>query len=349
MELLSAGSTKPEKTILDDLLLSNEVGKNDYDWLLTPPDTTLLRSSNTRELQPKSAVPRRNSSVRSARSSSVTRTSISTTSNNRPPSATRPPTPSSRSRTIRSSTPTPCPQSTMTRSASRPSTPTRSNRSVGPASRPNSPVSRVLRTCVPERPVSTGRSRSGAAMTVKENVENMNTRKQSPFIVARGTLAGPPRTGRSHANGHAVESVTRKPIKVLNSDSGTTKKSLDMPIKHKDIRTGGTRPLSRSTLFPQSIRSSPGSASNNVNSKNGTFENSFCSENRMKPVTGEHKSPYSSKLSKVDVYESLRYDTILLKEDLKNTSWLHSADEKSDQSPLFDNVFEPLPEPFAPL
>lgn len=57
----------------------------------------------------------------------------------------------------------------------------------------------------------------------------------------------------------------------------------------------------------------------------------------------------SAKLSEMDIYESSRYDTILLKEDLKNTNWLHSFDGKSDQGPLFDNGFEPLPEPFDPL
>lgn len=58
---------------------------------------------------------------------------------------------------------------------------------------------------------------------------------------------------------------------------------------------------------------------------------------------------YSAKLSEVDIYESTRYDTILLKEDLKNTNWLHSADEICDQGPIFDNGFESLPEPFGLL
>ncbi|KAJ0808158.1 hypothetical protein HanPI659440_Chr01g0000391 [Helianthus annuus] len=469
LERLSAGTTKPAKSVLDDLLSSNEGGKHDYDWLLTPPETPSVTSSNGTESQPKSVAPRRNGSARSgstnrtsrlsasqsesnhlsrpARSSSVTRSSISTTQNtnrnsnilntssasvssyhtnrnsnilntssasvssyirsstpaNRSPSAARPSprtTPSrsrpsstttSIDRTIRPSTPTPTPtphpQSPTVRPASRPSTPTRrnpkpsnsvspslNNRSVGSTSRPSSPVSRVrgppqpinlpdfpnetppnLRTSLPERPVSAGRSRPGVALTVKGNVENTNTRRPSSPIVARGRLVEPSGRGRLHANGHAVESTTRKPTKLLNSESGTgfgrsiSKKSLDMAIKHMDIRSGGTRPLSGSTLFPHSIRSNHGSsASNNVNSKNGTFNNGF-SDNRVKPVSIEHKNPYSSKLTHVDVYESLRYDSILLKEDLKNASWLHSADEKSDQSPLFDNGFEPLPEPFAPL
>lgn len=58
---------------------------------------------------------------------------------------------------------------------------------------------------------------------------------------------------------------------------------------------------------------------------------------------------YSARLNEVDIYESSRYDAILLKEDLKNMNWLHSVDDKSDQGPIFDNGFEPLPEPFGLL
>lgn len=57
------------------------------------------------------------------------------------------------------------------------------------------------------------------------------------------------------------------------------------------------------------------------------------------------------KLSDMDMYESSRYDALLLKEDVKNTNWLHSIDDRSsDHGLMFDNGgFELLPEPFAPL
>lgn len=61
-----------------------------------------------------------------------------------------------------------------------------------------------------------------------------------------------------------------------------------------------------------------------------------------------HDGRYSAKLSEVDIYESSRYDVILLKEDLKNTNWLHSIDDKSDLVSISDG-FEPLPEPFGLL
>lgn len=73
----------------------------------------------------------------------------------------------------------------------------------------------------------------------------------------------------------------------------------------------------------------------------GNYMNRF-SENG----NGEEKLRLSAKLTEVDIYESSRYDTILLKEDLKNTNWLHSVDDKSDQGAIFDNGFETLPEPF---
>lgn len=62
----------------------------------------------------------------------------------------------------------------------------------------------------------------------------------------------------------------------------------------------------------------------------------------------ENRYPISSRLSELDIYESSRYDAILLKEDL-NTNWLLSSDDKSDQGTFFDNGFEHLPEPFGPL
>ncbi|GFY82497.1 hypothetical protein Acr_02g0007370 [Actinidia rufa] len=65
-------------------------------------------------------------------------------------------------------------------------------------------------------------------------------------------------------------------------------------------------------------------------------------------VTKDHYR-LSAKVTDMDIYESSRYDAILLKEDLKNTNWLHSVDGKSDQGLIFDNGFELLPEPFDPL
>ena len=88
---------------------------------------------------------------------------------------------------------------------------------------------------------------------------------------------------------------------------------------------------------------------------NGDVRNGVYSENgnhiSRPPEIGSaaNNGRYSAKLSEVDIYESSRYDAILLKEDLKNTSWLHSIDDKSDQGSIFDNGFEPLPEPFGPL
>ncbi|KAK1437181.1 hypothetical protein QVD17_02968 [Tagetes erecta] len=510
---LSVGSAKPAKSILDDLLSANEGGKNDYDWLLTPPGTPLVASSDGKESQPPPVTARSKSSVRSSsinktsrlsvaqsetgypstrptRSGSATRSSISTTQytnysnrntnilntssasvssyirpstpTNRSSTSARPSTPSATrttpsrgstpsrthpspaivstdktrpSQTTRPVTPSSRPQtpgslnSPTCRPVSRPSTPTRrtqtpslspsttssgrglsSNpRTLGsgsrPGSRPSSPSPRVhptpqpinlpdfsnetppnLRTTLPERPLSAGRSRSSAPATAKGSPEASNTsgsitRRPSSPVVTRGRVVDPTGSGRAHGNGHVVEnleprrtshlpeSLTRKPIRSINSDSGTgfgrniSKKSLDMAIKHMDIRNGSSRPLSGSTLFPQSIRSSntrtqsgrmssvPGSidglANNGFRTENGNHGNGYL-WNRGQPT--EDLSPHSSKLSsEFDIYESSRYDAILLKEDLKSMSWLHSADDKIDEGSLFDNGFEPLPEPFGPL
>ncbi|KAJ9544715.1 hypothetical protein OSB04_024422 [Centaurea solstitialis] len=373
------------------------------------PSTPTNRSSTTTS---RVSTPSTRTTPSRASTPSRTRPSPPTISNDRPtrPSQTsRPSTPSSRPQTpgsltsptvrppSRPSTPT---RRSLTPSLSPSTAPSASGgrglssngRNVGSTSRPSSPSPRLrpppqpinlpdfphetppnLRTTLPDRPLSAGRSRPSA----KGNVETTSntasiTRRHSSPVVSRGRIAEPPGRGRPHANGHVVESLegrrisqvpdslTRRPIKSSNSENGTgfgrniSKKSLDMAIKHMDIRNGGARPLSGSTLFPQSIRSAnsrtqpgramsaPGSVDGSVNGENGNY-----AWNR---AVEDHQSPHSSKLSsEVDIYESSRYDAILLKEDLKNTSWLHSADDKIDEGPLFDNGFETLPEPFGPL
>ncbi|PNS99542.2 hypothetical protein POPTR_016G139500v4 [Populus trichocarpa] len=340
----------------------------------------------------------------------------------RPSQNSRPSTPSSRGQIPANLSTAP------TRSNSRPSTPTRrnpapssstasspstsagrvlsNNRIPGPTSRPNSPSPRVrpqqpvvppdfpldtppnLRTTLPDRPLSAGRSRPNVHATMKGNPETVGSviapRRHSSPIVSRGRLTEPSGKGRVHSNGHIADAPEprkvshvselgmRKPVKSSSTASESTgfgrtisKKSLDMAIRHMDLRngTGSTRSLSSTTLFPQSIRSatpkthparsrSAPESINNGNLQNGdVLENesyfSRATEIRREANDGQR---YSAKLSEVvDICESSRYDAILLKEDLKNTDWLHSVDDKSDQGPFFDNGFEPLPEPFGLL
>ncbi|KAB2630398.1 serine/arginine repetitive matrix protein 1 [Pyrus ussuriensis x Pyrus communis] len=285
-------------------------------------------------------------------------------------------------------------------------------RSSAPSSRPSSPSPRVrpppqpivppdfpldtppnLRTTLPDRPISAGRSRPGAASTMKGKPEppaaTIVPRRQSSPIVSRGRLTESPSRGRVHSNGrlpdvhepprkstHIPDLGMRKPVKTSTPPADSTgfgrsisKKSLDMAIRHMDIRNGSAnaRQLSGSTLFPQSIRSSTSTpnaqsvrplstpVSAHINGSHQTNGNGFTSENghiinRLVENGSEVDSGrYSAKLSEVDIYESSRYDAILLKEDLKNTNWLHSVDDKLDQGPIFDSGFEHLPEPYGLL
>ncbi|KAL4271361.1 hypothetical protein GQ457_13G018420 [Hibiscus cannabinus] len=279
-------------------------------------------------------------------------------------------------------------------------------RTAAPSSRPSSPGPRVrppqqsvvpvdfpldtppnLRTTLPDRPISAGRSRPGASATTKTNQDtsssiNISRRHSSP-IVPRGRLTDPPGRTRIHSNGHSSDihesrrishvPDMRKPVKSSTATAdgpggfGRTisKKSLDMAIRHMDIRngSGNIRTLSGTTLFPQSIRSAPAktqslrslSTSDSFNSSGSasSLKNGDYSENGnsiMRPAENgseSHDGRYSAKISDVDIYESSRYDALLLKEDLKNTNWLHSIDDKSDQGSIFDNGFESLPEPFG--
>nr|XP_016457243.1 PREDICTED: sialidase-like isoform X3 [Nicotiana tabacum] len=337
----------------------------------------------------------------------------------RPTQSSRPSTPTSRAQipanlstpaarsTSRPSTPTRRNITPSLSPASRSSTPAgrsvTNGRPAASVSRPSSPSPQVrrpsqpivppdfsletppnLRTTLPDRPLSAGRSRPNPSVTTKANAESpsvANPRRQSSPIVSRGRLTEPSGRGRVLGGGqlndisdsrrasHVSELSTRKPVKTATDSTGLgrtiSKKSLDVAIRHMDIRNGlnGVRPLSGSTLFPHSIRSTNGKnqPSHGSTAPSSTNENASYHYNGNLPENGnylnrssengseEGRSQYSAKLTDVDIYESSRYDALLLKEDLKNTNWLHSIDDKSDQETLFDNGFESLPEPFSPL
>ncbi|XP_010543154.1 PREDICTED: mucin-5AC-like isoform X2 [Tarenaya hassleriana] len=219
-----------------------------------------------------------------------------------------------------------------------------------------------LRTTLPDRPISAGRSRPAAATATKASPEPkgpMTKRNPSP-VVGRGRLTETP--GRSHVSGNgryltdASESqkvsnvsatMSRRSVKSSASvtDNGPgrpfSKSSLDMPVRHMDTRNGkgssSTKSIRAATPRIQSIRSA--NETDSINSHSRDLTKNGAKEGRL-----------VGKLSERDMYESSRYDALFLKEDMKNMNWLHSIDDKSsDQALGFDSGFELLPEPFAPL
>lgn len=128
----------------------------------------------------------------------------------------------------------------------------------------------------------------------------------------------------------------------------------------QDVRnsSGTLRSVPSATLYPQSIRTSTPKThhtrglsvpvSMNINGSLQSRNNNNNNNRKNGREIGERQKQYLGKLSEVvDVYESYRYDSLLLKEDLNNTNWLRSVDDKCDQGPIFDNGFEYLPEPFG--
>lgn len=115
-----------------------------------------------------------------------------------------------------------------------------------------------------------------------------------------------------------------------------------------DIRNGSSahRPLTSTNLLPQSIRSSNQKTHASVNGSLLPAENG---KQLSESGSEEERCQSLARVNGNDIYESSRYDMILLKEDVKNTNWLHSIDDKSEQGSIFDNGFEHLPEPFDPL
>ncbi|KAI3890961.1 hypothetical protein MKX03_015587 [Papaver bracteatum] len=349
-------------------------------------------------------------------STPTSRTQISTNSNTiAARSNSRPSTPTRRS-------PAPGPPQVRGRSASV-GPPLTNSRSLSVQSRGSSPAPRTrsvqqpivppdfpldtppnLRTTMPDRPVSAGRSRPGTGLAASRKSETsglMNPnpnppRRQSPSpVTTRGRLSEPPTRGRPQVNGNhhvnaadnqklspSSDAANRRPLKPSMSTDSTgfgrtiSKKSIDMALRHMDIRagsTGGSRSLSGISVFPQSVRSgmakggvglqrgtrvldsypprstnssnvrTPGHSNAPSMSDNGSVS---CLDMSHDGETEEIASRFTGKLSEPDIYDSSRYDMLLHKEDLKNTNWLQTMDDRSE---LFDQPFEPLPEPFDPL
>ncbi|KAF3552387.1 hypothetical protein DY000_02003867 [Brassica cretica] len=299
----------------------------------------------------------------------------------RPSLGSRPSTPTSRTQSN-------SPNIVSSRPNSRPSTPTRRNtsapatngRTAPSLSRPSSPGQpRVrtttttntqqpivlpdfsldappnLRTTLPGRPISAGRSRPVAAKASPEPKGSMTRRNSSP-VVTRGRLIESQGKGRLSGNGQQHNTDAPEPRRISNVSEVTSrrtlktsstvmdnnnnglgrslsKSSLDMAIKHMDIRNGKSScAISSTTLFPQSIRqaSSKIQPIRSVNSHSDSIS-SNSAENGNEANEGRR---LMGKLSDRDMYESSRYDALLLKEDVKNTNWLHSIDDRPKLIPF---------------
>ncbi|KAG0467468.1 hypothetical protein HPP92_019048 [Vanilla planifolia] len=277
-----------------------------------------------------------------------------------------------------------------------------SNPNFGPSSRPSSPGPRLrapvrpidlldfpldappnLRTKLPERPASAGRTRPGMALTVRATsnteppVSNVSNRRP---VASRNKLTEKSTKLHSVVNDHepvlleiqkpmVPELVVRRASKTSIADStgfGRTlsKTSLDMALRHMDIRQnmGGIRAAS---LFPHSIRPAPKSRATRGSQPvvplasdelladsrryNPTGPEVSISKNGVPVAETLNKGCLVAKDSDLDLSNSFRYDALLLKEDLKNTNWLHSIEDHLDHSSVFDHRFEPVPEPFSPF
>ncbi|XP_008810863.1 flocculation protein FLO11-like isoform X2 [Phoenix dactylifera] len=342
------------------------------------------------------------SSTSAARSNS--RPSTPTRRNPTTP-APAPTTSNSRPSTPNRRTPMPAPAPAMARCPSAGRIPTTNSRNPAPRLRPSSPGPRARvppaqslalpdflhkvqpnpRTKLPERPISSAsKQRPGAPLTVQAKP---NLEAAASMSLNRGRLSHNSPKERPCSNGQDVrlpeihksvasESAVGRPTKPSSSTESTgfgrtiSKKSLDMALRHMDIRPGmgGIRGAS---LFPQSIRPTTSEAlpvptadkaaphddermsdltgreDGNHNGMISSDSNLAISEDGEAVVGSAERESGAVRVNELDIYESSRYDAILLKEDSKNFNWLHSIEDNCNQSPVFDHRFEPLPEPFS--
>ncbi|KAL5974841.1 hypothetical protein ACLOJK_031513 [Asimina triloba] len=138
------------------------------------------------------------------------------------------------------------------------------------------------------------------------------------------------------ANSHAINQILHHDIR--NSVGGIL---YPQSIR---INTSKGRPAGR---FPESVSSTGRNGTISENSNGADYrspDRELLVDNDKRAATAASKV-----VGELDLHGSSRYDAILLKEDSKNTNWLHSIDDVSDHSPVFDHRFEPLPEPFGLL
>ncbi|XP_074574757.1 uncharacterized protein LOC141831245 [Curcuma longa] len=365
-------------------------------------NTSVISSSSSRPSTPtRQPIVRATPSAPAAAGRSTSIGRLPSSSSRTPSSTSRPSSPSPRPRPLvnsasssRPSSPN-RPRAPLTSASSRPSSPNpRLRAPVQPIDLPDFPndVPPNLRTKLPERPLSAGRTRPGMTLTVQANlksepvVPSSSNRRISLPVVSRSKFPENQPKALSYSNGHYNSPENQKPViseaglrrspkPALSTEStgfGRTisKKSLDMAIKHMDIRQslGGIRGAS---IFPHSIRSTVPKnriirsseaivpVSNDENfTENGSHDGAISVDShvtRSHNLNSTNKTPdrenltIMEQMNDLDLYGSYRYDAMLMKEDLKNTSWLLSTDDKSDQGSLFDHRFEPLPELFDPL
>ncbi|XP_039133372.1 uncharacterized protein LOC120270435 [Dioscorea cayenensis subsp. rotundata] len=168
-------------------LLNVDGEKNDYDWLLTPPDTPLFRSLDDEEAQPVNPAPRGRQhsqpiSIRSPASEKAQRTSRSSYSPHRLSPSPR----STTGVTQPKVTPSSAPHSSLT--PLRPTTPSRR-----PSTPPNKPSATTPRSSTPTlRRMSTG-SGGQASSPVRRGTSPVRpSRGNSASPKLRGWLTNPP-------------------------------------------------------------------------------------------------------------------------------------------------------------
>ncbi|XP_020590083.1 increased rDNA silencing protein 4-like [Phalaenopsis equestris] len=276
--------------------------------------------------------------------------------------------------TSRPSTPThrPLPPA----SNSRLSSPARSRASARLTVSPNLPLDAPPNL----RPISAGRQRAGMELTPRGNSkvevlggEMSSSRRALSPAVARGQTADNPAKGRLNGHqdglklaGNQKLMVTEKKVKpAMGMETGgygrtMSKNSLNMAIKHMDIRQGMSG-LRGASLFPHSIRSSTAAkavaAATNLRNKPAS---------RAEPPPATHKNKITNHTNHDNEYmpknldsfegeESKRIDmkvyggSILLKEDQRSLNWLQNFDEKANETHLFDHGFDPNFHPYVTI
>lgn len=364
-------------------LIDTDFGKHDYDWLLSPPETFVAPFSKTSDhltssQKPKTKPTRSVSTTRASRvpssqsevthstkpirSSSLTRPSVLKSNNFLTTNKNKNNSPSEKLHTSISSSRSSSTAAKSFNTIDPPrdqnpikERPTSKPRNANSNSNLNSRSSTPSRKPPSNRATSTGRS-AGALVHPIEILElpieaSKNSRSSSAGRVhsVKGSVG---RTALNPLNAvsgivhskfvenlpqgktqkTAVESGVRRISKAgAGFGRNISKNSADMAFRHMDMKQS-IAVITNKMIIPPSIRSSYKQTERSVkeNSRYNVISSSNLREDRKKDS---------------DTYASAHCDAMLSKEDKNSLNWLHNAEDKSDQSVLFDHG-DALPEPF---
>ncbi|AQK86734.1 proline-rich family protein [Zea mays] len=299
-------------------LLGSEIGKNDYDWLLTPPGTPRVPALEGAEKTPSSNILPKRTTTRSSSTTRASRLSISQTENGNSTIPTRPARSNSVSRSsiqsalMNGNNRTSVLNTSISSVTSRPTTPSRRSSTVGtpkhsaPAARP---VPARSSTPVNTRPSTPAKTRPSTPTRTRPTAPNSST--DSAAAKTTFTHNARPSTPNSRSrivpnSSSSATHVISRPSASLSATSRPGSSSGNVPgiSRATSLSSSSVPSMSRSSSRSSTptrqpaIRSSAPAIGRSPSVGRTSSINSFTTSSRSAASTGRNSAPSSAPSSR---------------------------------------------------